>query len=281
MFHPEMYMHLSDDECDRFSTDRTFGVAAWSLPNNVSWEQGKESAQLYLPLSEARSAEVCLTDETSENSIKDTMWIVSNNTLWPDAEESLTFIAYSPFSAACSCDAEYGVRYNADILEEQIDFLYTQPVKDRHKVNHGWVVPVKFHHAFCQIEFAAKHRVSPNEKVTVKRISVERVCSKGTFTSQPEPRWNYDESFSSIEIFNGSEEISGTIADIGKKWFVIPHYIDTRVTVEYDYTTPGGNIISHKLQTNPIRAMLESGKKYTYTLSIGIDDVMFLEEIAD
>lgn len=274
-------MHMSDEESDRFPTDRTFGVAAWKLPVNIAWERGKESAELYLPLSEARSAEVCLTDESDWNSIKDTMWIVSHSTLWPSAEESLTFLAYSPFSAACSCDTQNGVKYTADILKEQVDLLYTQPITDRHKVNHGWVVPAKFQHAFCQIEFAAKHRVSRNEKIIVRRISIDNVCRQGTFTSLPEPRWSYGNLSASIEFFNGAKEITGTISDIGKKWFIIPHYLNTKVTVEYDYTTPGGNIISHKLQTKHVQAMLEPGKKYTYTLSIGIDDVMFLEEIAD
>jgi hypothetical protein len=63
---------------------------------------------------------------------------------------------------------------------------------------------------------------------------------------------------------------------------MLPQVLDTYVTVEFDYTTFAGTTITQTLKTtNPIKTALQPGRTYTYTLSVGIDDVLFLQELIE
>ena len=57
--------------------------------------------------------------------------------------------------------------------------------------------------------------------------------------------------------------------------------LDTEVTVEYDYVTEAGTFITQKLKTTALQKALQPGKNYTFTITVGIDDVKFLVEIIE
>ncbi|MBR5857241.1 MAG: fimbrillin family protein [Bacteroidales bacterium] len=281
LFQPEMLMHVSHDDIDRYSTKNSFAICAWELPANTNWQNGHKDATEYLPISEARSKEVFITDTTLRDTVKDTLWAVSDRETWPDFDKNLAFMAYSPYSAGCTCSLESGITYVTDILEDQTDLLYTSPLLNKHKINDGWLVPIIFQHALCRINFKAKSRVSENEKIEVKRITLNNIHHKGVFRSLPNPYWVQDISERELPIFNGEKEIAGTPEIIGRYWLLIPQTLDTKVTVEYNYISNTGCLINHKIETIPLKTILEEGINYTFILSIGMDDVQFIKEIIE
>lgn len=282
MFQPEMYMHVAHEDVERFNTKETFAVRAWVLPDTMVWEQAAHIAKEYMPLMEARSKEVLVTDTSLRNTVKDTLWVVPENVIWPSKYENLTFMAFSPFIAGCSCDMENGITYKTNTLINQTDLLYTAPHSNLNKINNGWVVPLRFQHALCRMDFRIKHRVADNEKITVTKITVDEVHNQGTFKSLSTPQWELETQLEPLTFFEGTREIAPLPDKIGHYWLLIPQQLDTRVTVEYTYTNAAGNTIAQKLKTTQrLRTNLAAGQTYTYTLSVGIDDIKFLQEIIE
>lgn len=281
MFQPDMYMHVSHEDIDRFPTDATFGVAAWALPEGVTWKEGAADAEEFIPLSEARSMEVFITDTTLRDTVRDTLWGLPGQVHWPSGNTVLTFLAYSPYEAACGCDRVKGISWSVDLSEDQTDLLYTAPHADMHKINDGWVVQLIFEHALSKVDFRVKHRVEDDERITVKNITIDAMRHKGTFNSLGTPQWSLDESMMPVTFFEGSVDARPLPQEIGDYMLVVPQELDTFVTVEYEYTTFAGTSIVQKLETVPLRTRIEPGRSYTYTLTIGIDDVKFMLELIE
>ena len=276
MFQPGMYMHVSHDNVEGFTDDRNFAVKAWALPRGARWSESWANASEYLPTSVAYCKK---SQKTEDDGTYDNLWSVADHIRWPDAGTTLTFIGYSPVSARCECTSADGVVYMTDALTEQTDFLYTQPCLDREKSQNGGVVPLIFEHAMCRIDLRAVRRVADDEKITVKRISFDDVLHKGTFTSLPSPKWTLDDSYKEIVLFEGSEELASSPAAIGRYLFLPPQKLVTHITVEYEYTSSAQATIPLKQKTTLVKTALKAGHTYTYTLSVGIDDVRFLQEI--
>lgn len=281
MFQPGMYMQVAHDDVERFSTEETFGVCAWELPEGDSWSTGSSTAIQYLPLTEAHSKEVFITDTTLHETAKDTLWVINEDIYWPDAISNLTFMAYAPYSAPGGCNAQDGITYTINMLTDQTDLLYTPPHADKQKIRDGWVVQLRFEHALCEVNFRVKHRVAADEKITIKRITLDELYHEGDFCSLPNPHWKLTGSKAPLTLYEGEHEATPRPNDIGLCRLVLPQKLDTRVTVAYDFTTAANTTISQCLQTVPMHTTLEPGRSYTFTLSVGIDDVKFLEEIIE
>lgn len=279
MFQPEMYMHMSHNEIQSFPTYQSIGVKAWVLPSGVTWASSSATAEEFIPITQANSNEVFITDTTLRETVKDTLWSFDEQILWPTIFENLTFMAFSPYSDKCDCSVDEGVTFSINTQKEQVDMLYTMPNADKHKINNGWVVPIMFEHALCRVDFRVKHRVLDTETIILKSISIDNLCHKGRFASLSTPQWQLDKEQAELNFFSGAQEIGKQPEAIDNYMMVIPQSLDTFVTVEYQYTTASGTTITQKLKTVPLRTDLEAGNSYTYTLSIGIDDVKFLEEI--
>ena len=280
MFEPEMYMQVSHEDVDCFSMDEHFMVGGWKLPaGEVSWEKGKASAMPHFPPTEASAREVFITNTLKGETLTDTLWLVNGQAQWPETDEWLAFLAYSPADADCSCTKEDGIIYQTDILEDQTDLLYTDPHIDRRQADNGWPVQLYFKHALCKVNFRVKHRVASDESITIKRITIDEVRHQGTFHSEHTPQWTMSETTAPLTFFEGNQTTEPLPGSIGRYWMVIPQSLDTQVTVEYEYATFANTSITQCLQTVPLRTRLEPGLSYTHTLSVGIDDVKFLQEI--
>ncbi|MBR4294568.1 MAG: fimbrillin family protein [Bacteroidaceae bacterium] len=274
-FQPSMYMHVSHDNVEGFTEDMDFAVRAWSLPRGARWGESSANASEYLPATVAH----CKEQSAGNNSISDKLWSLSDQQLWPAAGTTLTFIGYSPASAACECNQTNGVTCTMDVAEEQTDLLYTQPCCDREKTTDGGIVPLVFEHALCRIDLRAVNRVAEGEKITIKKITIDEVLHKGTFTSLPAPQWKLDDSYKEIVLFDGTQELTSKPSAIGRYIFLPPQKLATALTVEFEYTTAMQTTIPQKQKTALMRTLLKAGRTYTYTLSVGIDEVKFLQDI--
>lgn len=266
-FQPAMLMHVAEDEAERYPKDQSFGVSAWSLPDEKQWNSNSAEASLYIDALEAKP-------------IDELNWSCDEKLIWPSVLENLTFQSWSPYSAGKGCDNEEGVRFEInDILTEQTDLLYTDPLQDMCKIECGGVVTVPFRHALCQISICLKNRVFDTEKIIVKDVVMDKIAGSGNFSSLRDPQWQTEVEDVSVTFLDEPFLTGAHPEPAGKKWLLIPQEINTPFTVEFSFTVETGETITQRLKTIPLKMRLEAGKSYTMTLSIGIDDVKFLKEI--
>ena len=140
-------------------------------------------------------------------------------------------------------------------------------------------MPLTFAHALCRMDLRMEHRVNNDEKITIKSISIDGVLHKGTFSSLHDPQWNLDDSFAGFTLFEGSKELEKTPEPIGRYLLLPPQKLATAITVEFEYTTAMQTSITQILKTIIMTTELKAGRTYTYTLSVGVDDVKFQQEI--
>ena len=266
-FQPAMLMHVSNEDVERYPADQSFGVSAWSLPDEKQWNGNCAEASLYIDALEAKPV-----DELS--------WCCEEKLVWPSVLENLTFMSWSPYTAGKGCDNEEGVRFEInDILTEQTDILYTDPLQDICKIECGGVVTIPFRHALCQMSICLKNRVFETEKIIVKEVVMDKIAGSGTFSSLKSPNWQTGNDNVSVTFLDEPFQTGAHPEPAGKKWLMIPQEIDTPLTVEFSFSVASGETITQRLKTIPLKMRLEAGKSYTMTLSIGIDDVKFLKEI--
>lgn len=275
MFQPSMYVHMTHDNAEGFTPNKDFAVQAWSLPRSAEWNKHSKQATEFLPISVAS----CKGENGGKEGIAASLWSLDNEVLWPATNERLTFMGYSPATFNCTCHPTDGVTCTMDVTTEQTDLLYTLPCRDRDKLIDGGIVPLIFNHALCRIDLKMGHRVNSNEKITIKSISIDNVLHKGTFSSLHEPQWNLDDSYACFTLFEGSKELEKTPESIGRYILLPPQKLATTITVEFEYTTAMQTSITQTLSTMIMSTKLKAGRTYTYTLSVGVDDVKFLQEI--
>lgn len=266
-FQPAMLMHVAEDDAERYPADQSFGVSAWSLPDEKQWNGNSSEAVLFIDALEAKP-------------IDELNWCCDENLVWPSVLENVTFLSWSPYSEGKGCDNEDGVRFEInDILTEQTDILYTDPLQDMCKIECGGIVTIPFRHALCQMSICVKNRVFETEKIIVKDVVMDRISGSGNFSSLRDPQWQTDEENVSVTFLNEPFQTGAHPEPAGRKWLLIPQEINTPLTVEFSFTVETGETITQRLKTIPLKMRLDAGKSYIMTLSIGIDDVKFLEEI--
>ena len=131
------------------------------------------------------------------------------------------------------------------------------------------------------VQWSAHDVLGRPHKITVRNIIVEGVKHKGSFCSLPSPTWTLDDHMQTLMIYDGYFPTSGTPEPIGNMWLMVPQTFNTKVYVQFEYTTVEPTTITQRLSTVPLTATIEPGHDYTYTLSVGIDDVLFLKERLD
>lgn len=278
LFLPEVYRHGGEDDQAHYPDDQSFAICAWA------------SGEELFPLSKAYSQEVVLADSTRKIPVTDTLWAFEQEVMWPSKSEKVFFTAYSPYEVECQVTKDEGVLWSTDVLEEQTDLLYSHAEIDRSMNVDGNVAHICFSRALCRIGFRVKNRVDNTgatdqlnrpDKITVKSIVIDGVKHKGTFRSLPSAEWTLQEDKAPLTIFEGAYLTSGVPEEIGTIWLMVPQKLETTITVVFDYTTFANTTITQKIKTVPMTAELSSGGDYTYTLSVGIDDVKFLHELLD
>ena len=278
LFHPEMYHHIDDEQAAVYPLDQDFSVCAWTGDG------------LWFPLSRAFSQEVPLTDSIRKVQVKDTLWIMEEEVMWPAKNVVLSVTAFTPCEEECEVSRDKGVQWSTDVLKEQVDLLYAHKERDRMGNVNNNILHLPFNHALSRISFRVKNRVDNTgaldalnrpDKITVKKISIDGVKHSGSFCSLPTPTWTLDDDMQPLVIYEGAHITSGVPEQLGNIWLMVPQTFNTNVFVEFQYTTFANTTITQHIRTVPLTATIEPGRDYIYTLSVGIDDVLFLKERLD
>lgn len=209
--------------------------------------------------------------------------------------------------------------YTVKGLDEQYDLLFSDRIYDKTTSTDGTNntydgVDITFNHALAAIEIKARLEADYGaDIIKVKKITLTNVNSKGTFkqnfvngyysTSTP-AAWSSPTTPVSYDLFNGSENViynSGTPQPITgcKNAIILPQPItystpglntNTQLIVEYQIKH-GSTYLDQQVSQDlySLNGMKEStsvtvksweiGKRYTYNLVFGLEEVYFAPEV--
>lgn len=222
------------------------------------------------------------TDLTASYQSSISLWETSTPEYWPLAG-SLTFQAYSPATAGLTIDASgvsvdgYTVQTTAQMTT---DLCYgSATVADCSA--HPDAVPLVFGHALSQVVFRVKAaEYYDNATISLNSLSMAGIYSVGDFASET---WTNQSSEHTYPLSSTSTSLTyeGTTpvtADVCSFLF-IPQELgaNAAINVRYSINFAGGRIFENSPVTVALGGTVsqwEAGKKYIYTLSIGLNNLI-------
>lgn len=232
---------------------------------------------------------------------------------WPMAG-SLTFVAVSPAtanSAFVNTTATLTVTdfSSSTTIAEQADLMYSK-IADADDLTANTTsypnsskqgVPVVFNHALAQVRFMAVNNDDPANTVQIDKIQITNVANKGTLTVVKdvvatnatdgsvdgwETTTTDDATFVSLSSAFGLDNAE---KELGSPLMIMPQTLADDIMLEVTYTMThinGENVpdtqktVSKKL-SEIVGATLNANKKYTITLKIGADEILFSPSIVE
>lgn len=228
-----------------------------------------------------------------DTSLEPDAWNYENLKYWPGTTDKISFFAYAPYQGTgitnlptTGTKSDPTITFAVqDEVENQIDLLYAEPVKDEYynKNSNGGTVSFNFKHALSRIGFKVK------TSGTHYRVNIEKITISGNFynggvfnlnskvftTKTPDTPTNKEYEFN----FTTANEISttdGSIITATEQYaMIIPTDLSTNgvnVTVNYTYeyqaTTGIWSTPEDMEQTGTAGVNFEQGKAYTLVLTL-------------
>lgn len=274
-----------------YPEDCTFGVFGlyYQSGDFAGWESTSGST-VYIDGAEFRYDKDI--DDSTEGS---GAWISSPVYYWQKTGR-MTFAAWSPFSVR---DA---VSYGADGLavkdfstgkDGQVDLMYSDRIYDKSSSIGSSAkydgIDIVFHHALASLRFIAKAQDGASYNVRLDRVVLYGFGRQGTFKeniSETVPK-EYS-SAPSWESLTDSYTQSDSLAVSGDSAFIIPQEITKEVKMRVYYSIQIGSAtfvptVSQDISLNgnkvagttDVIAEWEIGKRYTYNLTLGLQQIRF------
>ena len=231
---------------------------------------------------------------------------------WP-MSGSLTFVAVSPATANSDFANQAATLTVTDFsssttVAEQADLMYSKitsalDLKSANTVQYDGStkngVPVVFNHALSQVAFMAVNNEAAANTIQINRIQITNVANIGTLTVEMDEVSNTnglvdgwktttekDATFVSL-LESDVVTLSGIAKKLGSPLMIIPQTLASDIKLEVTYTMTQINgvdvpkttrTVSKKL-SEIVGAQLNANKKYTITLAIGADEILFSPSI--
>lgn len=300
-----------------FEKDKHFFSYAYFLEKDKTWDPDFASAKPYID-------KAVITYEPGTAAGKG-YWAAGDTYYWPK-QGSLTFFAWTdntihhPTSnpapsvgtgATVSCTPNTGIKIeNYSVMDNlNKDILVAEIAKN--KIANGsatgdWKegVPTVFRHALAKVEFKVnKKEAYPNVTFKVKKITLTKVSTRGTFTqcqSTPNENWGWNgwglqedlpvfTSAAGKEVTKTAdstpEEFDALTPDPNTDYhIVLPQVlrdkIDPTITIEYEIITSyvTGNPVTEKvIETKDLKDIYKSdwecNKKYVLGITLGLNEI--------
>ena len=237
---------------------------------------------------------------------------------WPK-QGKLTFFAWTDDTAAPSvgtgatvtCAHDTGIKIKDYSVKDNLnkDILVAEIAKDKtanETATGAWKngVPTVFRHALAKVEFKVnKKEAYPNVKFIVKKITLTKVSTRGTFTqcqSTPNENWGWNgwglqedlpvfTSAAGKEVTKTAdstpEEFDALTPDPNTDYhIVLPQVLrdktDPTITIEYEIITSyvTGNPVTEKvIETKDLKDIYKSdwecNKKYVLGITLGLNEI--------
>lgn len=235
-------------------------------------------------------------------------WAAADTYYWPK-QGSLTFFAWTDDTADpkvgtganVSCPPNEGIKIENYSVKANLnkDILVAEIAKDKKSnesvTGRDWTngVPTVFRHALAKVEFKVNKREDyPNVKIIVKKITLNKVSTKGTFTqgSPTESRkWSAQTEPEDLSVFTGDEEVTTTATILNpnatpgvKDYFIVlPQNFDatstSTLTIEYEIITTSTSFKETVIETKALNAIYtsnwECNKNYVLGITLGLNEI--------
>lgn len=251
-----------------FENDKHFFSYAYFLEKGKTWDADHAKAEAYID-------NALITYDTP--AAGEGFWAAKDTYYWPK-QGSLTFFAWtdntihhptsnpapSVTGATVTCAHDSGIKIeNYSVMDNlNKDILVAKIAKDK-KSNETatgtWKqgVPTVFRHALAKVEFQVNKKIDdPKVKFRVKKITLTKVSTRGTFTqyqSNPNPEnwgWNGWGLKKDLIVFTGDKEVTATddagtfdkLTPSATDYFIVlPQGLkdktDPKLTIEYEIIT--------------------------------------------
>lgn len=301
--------HYGEIENATYPTTENFIVHAWAHEGNFD-PDASPAPVVYIDQQETTYFDgLGLTGPTGDAGTG-TWRITPNHYYWPKTH-NLTFTAYSPSAiyGYASIDAKTGIKLTDVVIgndvSKHIDILYSNRVFNQtyptyKKENLERIgVDIQFHHALASVRVMAKalENYAPTT-ITINKIWFDNVEMKGTFTedlvtgleTSSTGSWSTPtETNNDLDLKVEEAIITTTAEQYGCKALLIPQALDGNLNVTYTITNPKGTKIQEtkafKLseQTSGLTPIdkWEQSKRYTYTLTFGLDKIYLAPQVDD
>lgn len=242
-------------------------------------------------------------------------WAPATPYYWPK-EGVLSFAAYSPFGV--SGNVTYGATGLSVVghtvsanTAEHVDFMYAPRVYNRNSSTEEGDdnnskykydgVNILFEHAMSSIVFkvARKTGIDSNTEITLNKITLTQPYLKADFnetitdgaTYVAVPKWSNWGSADDVVAYGPAtgttltetlvEYVNNTDDDI----ILIPQTLtdEVKVVLEYTIKNPGNHEVDQvsEIQLNTHTASWGMGTRYTYNITIGLEEIIFDPAVTD
>ena len=214
-----------------------------------------------------------------------TLWETSTAEYWP-LDGSLTFNAYSPSSASGVTITSAGVTatdYTIQTSAQMTTDLCYASATVADCADHPESVPLVFSHALSQVVFRVKAAsYYANTTLTLNSLSIAGIYSVGDFTGSAwenqDTEYIYNLSSTPTNLTYDGENVPETIEL--SKYLLLPQTFGSNAAINVDYGVDlgGGRTFANPPVSIPLGSTIaawEPGKKYIYTINIGIDTINF------
>ena len=225
---------------------------------------------------------------------------------WPMAG-SLTFVAVSPATANSDFANQTATLIVTDFsssttVADQADLMYSM-IADAADLTANTTaytgsttkgVPVVFNHALAQVRFMAVNNDHPANTVQIDKIQITNVANKGTLTVVKDvvatnatdgsvDGWKTITDDATFVSLSSDSVLNDAEKELGLPIMIIPQTLADDIMLEVTYTMTHINnenvpdtqkTVSKKL-SEIVGATLNANKKYTITLAIGADEILF------
>lgn len=298
-----------------FETDKHFFSYAYFLEKDKTWDHDFDSAKPYID-------NALITYEHGA-SAGEGFWVAGETYYWPK-QGSLTFFAWTdntihnPTSnpapsvgtgATVTCAHDTGIKIENYSVKENKDkdILVAEIAKDRRSNESAtgtWKkgVPTVFRHALAKVEFKVnKKEAYPNVEFRVKKITLTKVFTKGTFTQgSPTESWGWSgqdtpddltvfSDLTGMEVTKTADATGGAEFDTltpatGDYTIVLPQVLkdktDPKLTIEYEIITSyvaDKPVTETVIDTKDLKDIYKSdwkcNKKYVLGITLGLNEI--------
>lgn len=291
-----------------FDINHKFYSYAYFLEKDKTWAPDFATATPYID-------NALIAYESTPNG---NFWAAAKPYYWPK-QGKLTFFAWTDDTAApsvgagpdvkVSCAPKTGIKIEKYSVKDNRnkDILVAEIAKDKtanETATGAWKngVPTVFRHALAKVEFKVNKRTNyPNVTFKVKKITLTKVSTRGTFTqcqSTPNENWGWNGwgLQEDLPVFTGDKEVTKTADSTPAEFdaltpdpntdyhIVLPQVlkdkIDPTLTIEYEIITSyvaGKPVTETVIDTKKLKEIYtddwKCNKNYILGITLGLNEI--------
>lgn len=258
------------------ATSCVLGLQVNKVPVNIGFKpvighDTRAQIEESVPFPQDRSFKVWATDMENGAAVLDDEtvscsggeWLASQT--WPESE--LLFTAYWPTDLAPTYDPDKGVEirgFNTD--EDTRDLLVA---RNRDEFDADSLVTLNFEHILSRVDFRIMHALESNIDVAVKKITLTGYGFTGDYN---DGKWTVSSQDDSHVVYDAGDGepmvVTKDAAYVGEDFLTVPQLCTGNIEVEFLIRVGTGGWITEILDVNGIRTDWQSGRQYTYTLTL-------------